>query len=105
MITAATCGFPEIIKWVLKNKPGCYNNKVRGYRLLLNSYSLSLMLRVIDSGHKSTIALLIDHGADIYGTVEGSPLLKAISNANADFVEFIFERDCNPSTLWTKQVT
>lgn len=60
MVTAATCGFPEIIRWVLKNKPSCSNNKARSDRLLINSHSPSLLLRAIDGGHKNTIALLME---------------------------------------------
>lgn len=60
MITAATCGFLEIIRWVLKNKPSCYNNEAKENRLLLSSYSASSTVKAIDSGHKYTIALLMD---------------------------------------------
>ncbi|ODM19465.1 hypothetical protein SI65_04449 [Aspergillus cristatus] len=93
LITASTCGFTDMLQFVLDNDPEQYRKTQFGKRqFTCPYYQGSCLFRAVERGHKDIIALLLEYGADPYGTVQQVPFLEAITRGNMDIVELFLEK-------------
>ncbi|BCR90407.1 uncharacterized protein ACHE_60293A [Aspergillus chevalieri] len=93
LITASTCGFTDMLQFVLDNDPEQYRKTQFGKRqFTCPYYQGSCLFRAVERSHKDIIALLLEYGADPYGTVQQVPFLEAITRGNMDIVELFLEK-------------
>lgn len=93
LITASTCGFTDMLQFVLDNDPEQYQKTQFGKRqFTCPYYQGSCLLRAVERGHKDTVALLLEYGAEPYGTVQKAPFLEAITRGHLEIVELFLDK-------------
>lgn len=97
MATAATCGLTDLFQLVLDEDPSIDSDVPWGKRRFVSDNRTPLLLRSVRKGHKDVVALLLDYGAEPYGTVNASPFLEAVSRGHADIVQLLLDRGAEVS--------
>lgn len=98
IITAATCGLTDLVQDIFVSGPKTYKKQPEGTRTFLRNTSRSTpLVGAINRGHKDIVALLIDHGVDVYQDFGDPPLIKAVSKGQTDIVQLLLDNGADLS--------
>lgn len=93
LTTASACGFTDMLQFILDIDPEQYQNTQFGKRqFTCPYYQGSCLLRAVERGHKDIVALLLEYGAEPYGTVQKVPFLEAITRGHLEIVELFLDK-------------